>query len=29
VKVGHAAWAFATPALLVITVFFFVPVLRR
>jgi len=27
VKVGHAAWAFATPALLVITVFFFVPVL--
>ena len=26
-KVGHAAWAFATPALLVITVFFFVPVL--
>jgi multiple sugar transport system permease protein len=27
VKVGHAAWAFAAPALLVITVFFFVPVL--
>jgi len=27
VKVGHAAWAFATPALLIITVFFFVPVL--
>jgi multiple sugar transport system permease protein len=27
VRVGHAAWAFATPALLVITVFFFVPVL--
>jgi multiple sugar transport system permease protein len=27
VKLGHAAWAFATPALLVITVFFFVPVL--
>jgi multiple sugar transport system permease protein len=27
VKVGHAAWAFATPALLVIGVFFFVPVL--
>ena len=26
-KVGHAAWAFATPALLIITVFFFVPVL--
>ena len=26
-RVGHAAWAFATPALLVITVFFFVPVL--
>src|SRR5882724_3462567 len=26
-KVGHAAWAFAAPALLVITVFFFVPVL--
>jgi multiple sugar transport system permease protein len=27
VRVGHAAWAFATPALLIITVFFFVPVL--
>jgi len=27
VRVGHAAWAFATPALLVIGVFFFVPVL--
>jgi multiple sugar transport system permease protein len=27
VKVGYAAWAFAAPALLVITVFFFVPVL--
>ena len=26
-RVGHAAWAFATPALLIITVFFFVPVL--
>ena len=26
-RVGHAAWAFATPALLVISVFFFVPVL--
>ena len=26
-KVGHAAWAFATPALLIISVFFFVPVL--
>src|ERR1700694_1380576 len=26
-RVGHAAWAFATPALLVIGVFFFVPVL--
>jgi len=26
VKVGQAAWAFATPALLVITAFFFVPV---
>jgi multiple sugar transport system permease protein len=27
VRVGHAAWAFAAPALLIITVFFFVPVL--
>jgi len=27
VKVGRAAWAFAAPALLIITVFFFVPVL--
>jgi multiple sugar transport system permease protein len=27
VRVGHAAWAFATPALLIITVFFFIPVL--
>jgi multiple sugar transport system permease protein len=27
VRVGHAAWVFATPALLVIGVFFFVPVL--
>jgi multiple sugar transport system permease protein len=27
VKVGHAGWAFAAPALLIITVFFFVPVL--
>ena len=26
-RVGHAAWAFAAPALLIITVFFFVPVL--
>ena len=26
-KVGHAGWAFAAPALLIITVFFFVPVL--
>jgi multiple sugar transport system permease protein len=26
-RVGHAAWAFVTPALLVITVFFFIPVL--
>ena len=26
-KVGHGAWAFAAPALLIITVFFFVPVL--
>ena len=26
-RVGHAAWVFATPALLIITVFFFVPVL--
>jgi len=27
VRVGHAAWVFAAPALLIITVFFFVPVL--
>jgi len=27
VRVGHAGWAFAAPALLIITVFFFVPVL--
>ena len=26
-RVGHAGWAFAAPALLIITVFFFVPVL--
>ena len=26
-RVGHAAWVFAAPALLIITVFFFVPVL--